>query len=112
MKSPTGQPELSAALDHVWNRFLPEIQERVAVLERAAKAFSADELTAELCEAASSAAHKLAGVLGTFGLARGTDLARLLEDHYCAIPAAASAPELTSFTAELGALITNRYQRS
>ncbi len=58
---------------------MPEIRERVAVLEAAATAVAAKKLTAARREKAQAAAHKLAGVLGTFSLTRGTVLARELE---------------------------------
>jgi len=70
---------LSAAMERLWVRFLPEINERAAILEQAAAAVSKQASTAESRQAAHEAAHKLAGVLGTFNLARGTDLARELE---------------------------------
>ena len=70
---------LSQAIERLWGRFLPEIKERIAVLEKAAEALTAQTLAPPCREAAQAAAHKLAGVLGTFGLTRGTDLARDLE---------------------------------
>ena len=72
-------PTLAAALDLLWVRFLPEIRERVAILEAAAAASAANQLSTGQREAANSAAHKLAGTLGTFSLARGTELAREFE---------------------------------
>ena len=73
------QPSLAGALDALWAKFLPEMEERVARLETASAAFSQSSLSEDQQEAAHSAAHKLAGVLGTFGLTRGTELARELE---------------------------------
>ena len=70
---------LNQVLDQLWVRFLPEIEERVNVLAAAAASLQRGKLDATEREAAHSAAHKLAGVLGTFGLARGTELARELE---------------------------------
>ncbi len=67
---------LSQAIDRLWARFLPEIRERVAILEAAASAVAAGKLSATRRQAAQAAAHKLAGVLGTFSLTRGTVLAR------------------------------------
>lgn len=55
------------------------MENRVARLETAAAAVSQGSLSEDEQEAAHSAAHKLAGVLGTFGLTRGTELARELE---------------------------------
>jgi HPt (histidine-containing phosphotransfer) domain-containing protein len=70
---------LTQALDRLWVRFLPEIEERMAVLSGACASAAQEILTEQEREAAHAAAHNLAGVLGTFGLARGTDLARELE---------------------------------
>ena len=63
---------LAEIMNRLWVRHLPEIEQRVAVLESAASAHAEGRLTAELCEHAHAASHKLAGVLGTFGLAEGT----------------------------------------
>jgi HPt (histidine-containing phosphotransfer) domain-containing protein len=89
------QANLAAALDRLWARFLPEIRERVAVVD-----------AAEQKDAAASAAHKLAGVLGTFSLARGTELARELELQFSGTPASAS--QLASIASELRAVIDSR----
>lgn len=79
---------IAEAMNRMWTKFLPEIEERVAVLENAAAAISRGALTAELRQEALSAAHKLAGVLGTFGLGEGTVLAREAEAIYEREPAA------------------------
>ncbi len=80
--STSQQPGLAAALDRIWQRHLPEIEERLAALELAAAATAAGTLTPEQRQAARSAAHNLAGVLGSFGLAEGTAPARETELHY------------------------------
>jgi len=74
------QPDLTGALDRLWIQFLPLIEERVSILEAAAAARADESLAPALREEARSAAHKLAGVLGTFGLAGGTTLAREAEE--------------------------------
>lgn len=79
MADPTTIAEI---MNRMWDKYLSDIQERVAVLEDAASAVSQGTLTPELREQASSAAHKLAGVLGTFGLDQGTLLAREAESLY------------------------------
>jgi HPt (histidine-containing phosphotransfer) domain-containing protein len=66
----------------MWLQYLPQMRERVGILETAAQDFAENRLSIEQHEAASSAAHKLAGVCGTFGLTRGTVLARELEIMY------------------------------
>lgn len=79
MDPESGKPDLTEALNRLWARFLPEIEEKVVVLSSAAAASSAGQLSIEQLEAARAVAHKLAGVLGIFGLAEGTNLAREAE---------------------------------
>jgi len=70
---------ISDALDQLWVKFLPQMQERVDTLAEAAGALAEDDLTPALWAEAHAAAHKLAGILGTFGLENGTTLAREAE---------------------------------
>jgi HPt (histidine-containing phosphotransfer) domain-containing protein len=112
------EPDLKSALDRMWLQFRPQMEERLSTLDEAATAFAADTLSLDHRSAAASAAHNLAGVLGTFGLARGTDLARELEQHYTAalntsLPADESSSKtptniVAALTAELRSLIDNR----
>jgi HPt (histidine-containing phosphotransfer) domain-containing protein len=76
----SGQTQIADALKLLWQKFLPQMRERIAVLEDANCALEAGSLSEEQRAAAGAAAHKLAGVLGTFGLAEGTNLAREAED--------------------------------
>ena len=103
------QTALSEALDRMWARFLPQMQERVDTLDATAQAFAAGLLSVDQQQEAHSAAHKLAGVLGTFGLTRGTVLARELEivysrqndlDPELAARLASTAAELRTIIAE------------
>lgn len=107
---PMSKPELSAAIDKLWARFLPEIQGRVAVLEAAAAAFAGNAMTDAQRRAASDAAHKLAGTLGTFGLTRGTVLARELELMYAEDGGADAAvgEKLAEVAAELKGIVEGR----
>jgi HPt (histidine-containing phosphotransfer) domain-containing protein len=98
------QPDLSAALHRLWIQFLPQTVERAAVLASAAAALNANQLSTEQQQAAHAAAHKLAGTLGTFGLAEGTSLAREAELLYAADPHG-SASRLTEIAARLRSLI-------
>jgi HPt (histidine-containing phosphotransfer) domain-containing protein len=103
-------PDLAAALNQLWIKFVPEIRERVAILENASHVLVAGEITTEQRETAHAAAHKLAGTLGTFNLARGTELARQFE-YACATEescAAADAQQLAAIAAEIRALIDSR----
>ena len=104
------QSALSAALDRMWLAHLPELQERVNILQASAQALAAGPLPANQQQAAESAAHKLVGVLGTFGLTRGTVLARELEivyshqDH----PESDLTERLAVLTAELRTIVASR----
>jgi hypothetical protein len=65
------QPALDAALQKMWVKFLPLMEERIAVLDAAADALSLGALALDQHTAARSAAHKLAGVLGHDSSSRG-----------------------------------------
>jgi HPt (histidine-containing phosphotransfer) domain-containing protein len=101
------QDALKQALDRMWIQFLPMMVERVAILETAA---AAGHLSAEQLEAAHAAAHKLAGALGTFGLAEGTVLAREAEALYAVDRenSILNHPRLAQIAARLRDLIENR----
>jgi HPt (histidine-containing phosphotransfer) domain-containing protein len=71
---------IPAALQAIWERNLPQTRERVALLQRAAAQLSHTRtLDADLHSEALSLAHKLAGSLGMFGFAAGTEHARAIE---------------------------------
>ena len=101
---------LANAIDQLWARFLPEMKQRVAILEAAAADFAAGSLGLPQQEAANAAAHKLAGVLGTFSLTKGTVLARELEIVYSNRdgPDPEAGARLASITAELRDIVENR----
>lgn len=101
------EPTIADALNRLWIKFLPQMEARVATLETAAAALAAGTLTAELQEQASAEAHKLAGVLGTFGLLEGTKFAREAEDAYKG-PLENSTDRLIEIAARLRALIAGR----
>jgi HPt (histidine-containing phosphotransfer) domain-containing protein len=103
-------PDLSAALDRLWVRFLPEIEQRVALLESAAAAAAGGTLTPPQQQQARAAAHKLAGVLASFGLATATSPARETEHLYArdTAPGPEHASRLAAFAAELRSLIAGR----
>ncbi len=103
-------PDLTAALNQLWARFLPEIHQRVAILESAAQACAAGEISTEHREFAHAAAHKLAGTLGTFGLARGSEFAREFE-QLCSSEESCSASQaqrLATVAAEIRTIIDAR----
>ena len=110
---PAANPQssgITAALDRHWERFLPEIHGRVALIESVGIALRDGIPNSAQQQAAQAAAHKLAGVLGSFGLALGTDLARKAE-LLLAGPEAlgqSEAAELLRLAAGLRALVESR----
>jgi HPt (histidine-containing phosphotransfer) domain-containing protein len=104
------QAKLGEALNRMWVQFQPLMRERVAALEAAALAFTEDRLSLEQHAAANEAAHKLAGVLGTFNLTRGTVLARELEIMYSRDggPDPALGAKLAEIAAELRTIVECR----
>lgn len=68
-----------AAIAQIWQKFKPKVTEQVRQLEEAAVALSKNLLEGEFYEKAVREAHSLAGSLGTFGFARGSQLARKIE---------------------------------
>jgi len=108
MNEHVAEPELTAALDRLWQQFLPQIEDRVATLEGAGRALSEQKLNDHQREAAKSAAHKLAGVLGTFGLTKGTVLAREAEMLCAGDADPASADQLADIAAQLRSLVAAR----
>ena len=101
---------VSQALDFMWNKFREDILERARVLEDAAQAAAASKLRREERAAAQAAAHKLAGTLGTFGLERGTKLARDLENLYSSgnVADAGFARRAGALAKEIRAIIESR----
>lgn len=73
------QQKLQSMLAELWNQHRSAIEERVELLSRACDALHQGTLDPDRRKEAQSAAHKLAGVLGTFGRSEGTDLARRIE---------------------------------
>jgi HPt (histidine-containing phosphotransfer) domain-containing protein len=83
---------MAEALARMWSQFQPQMYGRVAVLEMAAGPLADGTLTDTEREEATGAAHKLAGILGSFGLPEGTNLAREAETLCgCKSDAAAAA---------------------
>jgi HPt (histidine-containing phosphotransfer) domain-containing protein len=107
--SSAGSP-LNEALDRLWIQFLPQMQGRLDKLEAGAQALASGTLSDALRHDAHDAAHKLAGVLGTFGLTKGTILAREAEIVYSGDPEPdpALAAHLIMIAEQLRAMISSR----
>ncbi|MDW5265972.1 MULTISPECIES: Hpt domain-containing protein [Acidobacteriaceae] len=83
--------KLNALLAGLWERGLPLLQERLAILDRAATAAESGELSEVLRIEALEIAHKFAGSLGMFGYSDGTEIARQIEQLLGAITPATSS---------------------
>jgi len=103
-------PALAAALAALWQKHLPLILERMAALDDAVHLAIEARLDGESQAQAMSAAHKLAGVLGSFALAEGTDLAREAEGMLApdAVISEVESARLAAIAKELRAMIENR----
>lgn len=98
-------PALEAAIAALWDQSRVELLERVALLQHAGADLGQGRLGPDGARTAAAEAHKLAGLLGTFGLADGTTLARRLEHAFGAGPDAAEGPALASTADALCALV-------
>ncbi len=93
------------ALAELWQRSLPLLDERVTAIERATVELSGGPSEPGRIALGRGEAHKLAGVLGTFGLDRGTELARDLDEHLTCPRAGQEAARLVGVAAELRAVV-------
>jgi HPt (histidine-containing phosphotransfer) domain-containing protein len=105
-----GSP-LAEAMNRLWAKYLPQMEERVRTLqEAAARLAKGDALSEAERNQAGADAHKLAGVLGTFGLQGGTELAREAE-QLCGgtlEPDTAAAERLSMIAERLKATVASR----
>jgi HPt (histidine-containing phosphotransfer) domain-containing protein len=73
------EQQLQSMISALWDRSRHTVVERAALLQNAGDLLAHNRLDEATQMNAVDSAHKLAGVLGTFGLPRGTDLAREAE---------------------------------
>jgi HPt (histidine-containing phosphotransfer) domain-containing protein len=73
--------DVLAAIARLWVQSRPVVLERIDELQETARGLSEGRMTAQELEGARTEAHKLAGSLGTFGLPRGSELARDVEQE-------------------------------
>jgi HPt (histidine-containing phosphotransfer) domain-containing protein len=71
--------ELTQRILKLWERYQSLCMERLSVIEEARTAASSTGLDDEVRGKAESAAHKLAGVLGSIGLPEGSKIASEIE---------------------------------
>jgi diguanylate cyclase (GGDEF)-like protein len=90
--------ELRSPLDRrlaaAWSQAYSKILDRLDVLDHAAAALLAGALGPDLRRQAESEAHKLAGSLGTFGLAAGSRFAREIERFLASQPSSSELKAL------------------
>jgi HPt (histidine-containing phosphotransfer) domain-containing protein len=75
----TQEQKMQSMISALWERSRHTVAERAQLLQNAGELWNNNRLDAATKQRAVDSAHKLAGVLGTFGLPRGTDLAREAE---------------------------------
>jgi len=80
-KSPRNPEATRKLLASLWERNLPLLRERCALLEQAVVAVRAGTLSQSHRDDAVAIAHKLAGSLGMFGYPEGTAAARRIEQR-------------------------------
>lgn len=74
--------QIKTALTELWQNLQSKTNERLAVLQQTATALTLNELAEEQKQKAQATAHKLAGILGVFGLAEGSRLAKQIEQMF------------------------------
>jgi HPt (histidine-containing phosphotransfer) domain-containing protein len=74
--------KLQSLLAALWDRSRQTVTDRIETLQEAKSLAAASKLDEPARLRAVDSAHKLAGVLGTFGLPHGTELAREAEEVF------------------------------
>lgn len=82
----TNKKQTEVALKVVWEKFKGQNQARITILEQAIVALEQNSLESEIWQQARSAAHKLAGSLGVFGMSEGSQIAQAIEQILQAEP--------------------------
>jgi HPt (histidine-containing phosphotransfer) domain-containing protein len=101
------EQKLQSMLSALWDRSRHTVMERTALLESAGALLHENRLDEATRQSAVDSAHKLAGVLGTFGLPQGTELAREAEIFFgrCTPPERQEIEEMRKLLAELARLV-------
>ena len=101
--------EMEELLQTLWKKNYGVLQERLKLIRNAQEKLTRGSLDAQSRSDAESAAHKLAGILGTFGLPRGSALASQIEIWLAqhTMPKTEAAPQLKSWLDELEAIIAS-----
>lgn len=97
----SARDEVSLALDSLWQSSREELGRRISTIETAARAVQEGSLGESERANAQAAAHKLAGTLGTFGLAEGSQHAAELEHLFARGPRVRHGERMANATAAL-----------
>lgn len=81
-KKKSQKQQIKTTLSELWQNLKSKTNERLAVLQQTATALTLDELAEEQKQQAQRTAHKLAGILGIFGFAEGSRLAKQIEQMF------------------------------
>jgi HPt (histidine-containing phosphotransfer) domain-containing protein len=102
--------EMEELLQNLWTKNYGLLEERLKLIRDAYDRLAAGSLDNQTRCDAESAAHKLAGILGTFGLPQGSALASKIETSLAKESTSTSefAPQLQSWLTELEAIIASR----
>ena len=73
--------KITDRIEAIWRASRPTVLERVAILQSTHRSLTANPDDTPARESGREAAHKLAGILGVFGLPRGSELASEIETH-------------------------------
>jgi HPt (histidine-containing phosphotransfer) domain-containing protein len=108
-ETPDDAREMDDLLQGLWVRNYPLLAERMKLLHTAKDKLNAGSLNEQTGKDGEEAAHKLAGILGTFGLPQGSVLASKIEVLLAGGPSicAERATELSSLVEELDAVIAS-----
>lgn len=73
--------KIASRLAELWQTSRPTILERMSILRAASAALAADPGDQDARDRGREVAHKLSGVLGIFGLPKGSEIASALEEQ-------------------------------
>ena len=107
---PDHAKEIDDLLQALWVKNYPILEERLKLIRAAKEKLDAGFLGEQVRREGEEAAHKLAGILGTFGLPRGSALASKIEALLAsgASACAQRAAELSSWLEELETVVASR----
>jgi HPt (histidine-containing phosphotransfer) domain-containing protein len=108
MTDPREQDQIRDALAAIWTRSRPVLLDRQATIARAVRELEGGSDDLRLRESIRAEAHKLAGLLGTLGLPRGTEIARAIEARLDPTAPPPEFAELRRLASDLRAVIESR----